>query len=102
MSIYINDVFDYLDTHPVSRYEGDFQSLLEMLHEVYTMYNSIDSDEMHSLFGKLRPILESLSIPQEDQLFSAVCDLCLEHEQLAFSHGILVGMLLMAEVNMLP
>lgn len=57
---------------------------------------------MRALFEKLRPIMESLPSGDRDALFSAVCDLCLEHEQLAFSQGIVAGMQLMTEVNRLP
>ena len=102
MSVHINEVLSYLDAHPIHSVEVGVESLLEMLHEVYTMYNSIDSEERRALFEKLRPIMESLPSGDRDALFSAVCDLCREHEQLAFSQGIVAGMQLMTEVNRLP
>lgn len=102
MSIHIHEVLDYLDCHPVNSYEGTVSSLLEMLHEVYTMYNSIDSGELKVMFGNLRPVLERLPPSDADTLFSNVCDMCLTHEKLAFSHGIVVGMHLMLELNILP
>lgn len=102
MSIHVNEVLDYLDTHPVCQYAQGMDSLMEMLHEVYTMHNSIDSEKMRSLFGQLRPVLDMLPAKTADMLVSLVCDLCMEHEQLAFSQGVLVGMQLMTEVNRLP
>lgn len=101
MSIHINQVLDYLDNHPVCQYADNVESLLEMLHEVYTMHNSIDSEEIREKFRQLRPVLDALSLETADTVFGIVSDLCLEHEQLAFSHGIVVGMLLMTEVRTL-
>lgn len=102
MSIHINEVLDYLDAHPIRAYQGGVDSLMEMLHEVYTMHNSIDSEEIRNMFHKLRNLLKMLPPDGVDQVFSLVCDLCIAHEILAFSHGVVVGMHLMTEVNMLP
>lgn len=102
MSIHTAQVFEYLDTHPVSRYEGDFQSLLEMLHYIYTTCNPIDNDRIHESFLQLGEILSVLSFDEQNALSAIVCDLCYEHEQSAFFHGLSVGMHLMTEVNCLP
>ena len=102
MSIHVNDVLEYLDTHQVCNYADGMDSLLETLHRVYTTYNAINSEELGCLYGKLQPVLELLPEKEADLLSDLVGDLCLEHEQLAFSHGVLVGMQLMTEVNWLP
>jgi len=102
MSIHIHQVLDYLDANPVCRHDGEIISLMELLHDAYTMHNAIDSEQLRGYFRKLRCHLEPLTQTQADELFCTVCDLCLEHEQLAFSHGIVVGMHLMTEVNYLP
>lgn len=101
MSIHIQEVLDYLDIHPARNYGESAGSLMEMLHEVYTMYNDIDSKEIRDKFAALQPVFEGLPAGEADALFSTICDLCMEHEQLAFSHGVAVGLLLMCEVNML-
>ena len=102
MSVYRNQVYDYLDEHPVSRYEGDFSSLLEMLHYIYTSCNPIDGDSTREGFRKLRTAMQQLSMQEQDALFSCACDLCYEYEQQAFYHGLAVGMHLMTEINGLP
>lgn len=102
MSILISQVHDYLATHPVSRYEGDFDSLLEMLHYIYTTCNPVDSGKIREDFRKLGDILEPLSMEEENAVSSLICDLCYEHEQIAFYYGISVGMHLMTEINTLP
>ena len=102
MSIHINQVLDYLDFHPVCQKADNMETLMELLHDVYTQYNSIDSEEIRDLFQKMRETLGALSAEDLDTLFFLVCQLCIKHEQLAFSHGVRVGMQLMSEVNTLP
>lgn len=102
MSIHITQVFDYLEAHPLTKYEGEFDSLLEMLHYIYTAANPIVTDTIREGFRDVGHILQRLSVEEDDALHARICDLCLEHERLAFAHGITVGMYLMTEINMLP
>lgn len=102
MSIHISQVLDYLDNHPICREADCMESLLEMLHDVYSMHNSIDNEQIRDKFGQLRETLGQLPAETFDAFFALVCDLCMEHEQLAFSQGVLAGMMLMTEVNRLP
>lgn len=102
MSIHIDQVSDYLDTHPICREADTVKSLLEMLHDVYVMHNSMDSEEIREKFREFRLVLNELPKEITDALFSVTCDLCMEHEVLAFSHGVIVGMNLMTDVNRLP
>ena len=97
-----NQVLDYLSNHPIKNHNGDLGSLLEMLHYVYTISNPIDSDTIRSIFQHTEAIAKSLSAEQTEDLFWAVSELCTQYEQSAFSHGILVGMHLMTELNALP
>ena len=101
MSIRTSQVLEYLDQHPVSRYDGDFSSLLEMLHYIYTTCNPVDSESIRTDFQQLGDILTPLSFDDVNTVSSLVCDLCYEHEQIAFYHGISVGMHLMTEINAL-
>ena len=102
MSVNIHEVLDYLDTHPAYRQVKDMGGLLVLLHDAFNMHNCIDSEEIQSLFRQMREIFDRLSMDESDRVFNQVCQLCWEHEQLAFSQGVLVGMLLMTEVNALP
>ena len=102
MSIHTDQVYEYLDTHPVSLYEGDFQSLLGMLHYIYVTCNPIDSAAIRGQFSQLSDAMETLSLEEQDVLFGCACDLCWEHQKTAFSHGLTVGMHLMTEINGLP
>ena len=102
MSVHINQVLEYLDQQRVCQKAENMESLMEMLHYAYTRYNTVDSEEIRALFARLREIWEPVSMRDSDELFSLVCELCMEHEVLTFSQGVSAGMLLMTEVNRLP
>ena len=58
MSIHITQVFDYLEAHPLTKHEGEFDSLLEMLHYIYTAANPIVTDSISckgSLWRRMMP-----------------------------------------------
>ena len=102
MAVRMNDVLDYLEEQRIVQKAENMESLMEMLHYAYTQYNIVDSEEIRVLFARLRKIWEPVSMKDADDMFSIVCELCMEHEVLAFSHGVSAGMLLMSEVNRLP
>lgn len=102
MPIHIHQVLDYIDTHPVVREADSVPALLGMLHDIFAEHNCFDSPQLRDLFEKLRLRLAMLSDGEYDAVFALVCDLCLEHEQTAFSQGFLAGMLLSAEINAVP
>lgn len=80
MSININQVMEYLDTHPLRLYKGDLRSLLELLHGIFAESNPVDSLRLREKYGSLDGILE----------------------QLGFDYGLMAGMQLMSEINALP
>ena len=102
MSIHINQVLDYLEQQRICQKSENMESLMEMLHYAYIQYNAVDSEEIRSLFARLRKIWEPASTKDTDEMFSLICELCMQHEVLAFSHGVCAGMALMSEVNQLP
>ena len=102
MSIHINQVLDYLEQQRICQKSENMESLMEMLHYAYIQYNAVDSEEIRSLFARLRKIWEPASTKDTDEMFSLICELCMQHEVLAFSHGVRAGMVLMSEVNQLP
>lgn len=102
MSISASQITEYLDTLPVSKFPGDFQSLLEMIHYIYTACNPIDSSRIRADLKTFNALTVKLTIDESDQVFDVVSNLCLEHERRSFAHGIEVGMYLMTELNALP
>ena len=102
MALSSAQILDFLENHSIRKHNGDFNSLLEMLHYIYTASDPVSNDTLHAHFQKVEKILQQLSSEQADTLFSAIRKLCTEYERGAFSHGIAVGMLLMTELNALP
>ena len=102
MSINIEQVMEYLDTHPVGLHEGDLRSLLAILHGIFAESNPVDSSQLRAKYGELDGILKHLTFEEADAVDTLVCGLCFEHEQLGFEYGILAGMQLMSEINALP
>ena len=102
MSINIEQVMAYLDTHPVGLYEGDFRSLLEILHGIFAESSPVDSGQLRAKYGELEGFLKHLTFEEADTVNTLVCSLCFEHEQRGFEYGILAGMQLMSEINALP
>ena len=102
MSICIDEVLDYLDRNLVCQQADSMESLMEVLRDAYIRHNDSEGEKIRSGFLQLRQLLHSISPEAFDSVFSVVCDLCMEHELLAFSQGVLTGMLLMTEVNRLP
>ena len=73
MAVHINEVLTYLEKHFGRTEAGRIDSVMEKIYDAYNIHNCADGG-----------------------------DLCREREVLAFSQGVLVGMLFMTEVNMLP
>ncbi len=102
MAINMNQVLDYLDAQNVCSKADSMESLMEMLHDAYTSFSTVDQKKVQERFGALRAVWSPLPEAQVDDMFSLVCDLCGESEVLAFSQGVCAGMMLMTEVNRLP
>jgi len=101
MSIHTKQVFEYIDTHPLWRYEGSFESLLETLCHIYTDSNPVDGDAVR-LALRRAGLGEKLSSEDADALARITSSACSERDLTTFSHGILVGINLMTEINGLP
>lgn len=105
MSICRNQLKSFLEEHTPDYGLDSIDSLLDLLREVYTKYNPIDTDIIRKRIAELRPVMEALSLEQSDLLFDLIAQLCYETERTAFREGIHVGMRLAAELdeaNILP
>ena len=99
MAVRIDQVLDYLNTHPICYFAEGMDSLLEMLYTVYTIHNNIDSEEIQKLCDDTEYTLALLSATERERLRVNIGQLCQEHEKLAFIHGFVVGMNLMTEIR---
>ncbi len=72
---------------------------MEFLYWHYAENNPIDNQKIRTSFTKLRQQYPHLSLGTFDPIFTAVSDLCAEHERLAFLEGLRLGVTLMTEVE---
>ncbi len=74
-------------------------SILDMIFWIYSESNPIEDDASKRKYKAIRERISSLSLTDCDELFNLICDLCTDHERLAFREGIRFGMLLMRELE---
>ena len=99
MAVRIDQLIEYLDSHPICYYADNVESLLGMLYDIYTKHNGINSNELRKLTQKLDVVLEKLPVDTRDGADRLVGEMCREHEQVAFVHGVVVGLCLMTEIR---
>ena len=74
-------------------------SILDMIFWNYTESNLIEDEQSKRKYKAIRERIASLSLTDCDAIFNLICDLCTDHERLAFREGIRFGMLLMRELE---
>ncbi len=87
----------YCTQHPPHLDNAD--SILDMIFWNYTESNPIEDDQSKRKYTAIRERISSLSLTDCDEVFNLICDLCTDHERLAFREGIRFGMLLMRELE---
>ena len=92
-------VKSYLEQNPPATKHLDLISPLEILFDQYTQIHSIDNDHIRECFSKIRRLFDQLDPSDFDQVFDAVCELCLEYEHTAFFEGFRIGAHLILELN---
>ena len=90
--LHFSDLSLYLEQHPLSLYPGEFSSLLDELHWIYTESNPVENAHIRALFRNIDTILQKIPPKESDEIFSLTSQLCFEYESQAFSHGILAGL----------
>lgn len=98
MKEYIRQLKKYIAEHPLDFGDGDAESILEMLHWYYAECNPIYNDQIRQLYARLDRLMEGVSIKENNAVLNVVCDLCAEHQRLAFIAGVKVGILLEQEI----
>lgn len=58
---------------------------------VYIEFCAADSEAIRSRFAILDGCLRKLSLSEQDVVFDTLCDICTEHEQIAFTEGVRLG-----------
>lgn len=99
MKQYIDTLKKHLVEHPPNYGYHNAYCLLDMLCSCYMESNHADSASIRQAFAELDLHLEQLPLKENDAIFDVVCDLCTEHQRLAFIAGVQVGMRLFSELE---
>ena len=89
----------YLAEHPVN-YQGQVNSLLELLYYAYTEYNSVETPEFKAMIDPLSEKLKNLAANNDeaDTYMDIVFSMCSAYERQSYVEGIKVGMRLVLEL----
>lgn len=95
----LQNVVQYLKEHPAN-YQGQVDTLLELLYQAFTEYNSVETPEfkkgIHPLREKLRALVDTEQ--EADDYMNIVFSLCAVYERQGYIEGIKVGARLMMEL----
>ena len=95
----LQNVIQYLKEHPAN-YQGQVDTLLELLYQAFTEYNSVETSEFKKAIHPLREKLRSLVDTEQDadDYMDIVFSLCAAYERQGYIEGIKVGSRLMMEL----
>ena len=75
------------------------ESVMDLLYVAYTENQGRDPKEIDQCFIDLETYLESLSLEENDSIFTLLCRICTLHEEKAFKDGLRLGAYLMLELR---
>lgn len=95
----VESVVRYLKEHPAN-YQGQVDTLLELLYQAFTEYNSAETQEFRKQVDPLDETLRNLVETDEeaDEYMNTVFSLCTAYERQGYIEGIKVGARLMMEL----
>ena len=95
----LQNVIQYLKEHPAN-YQGQVDTLLELLYQAFTEYNSVETSEFKKAIHPLREKLRSLVDTEQDadDYMDIVFSMCAAYERQGYIEGIKVGARLMMEL----
>ena len=89
----------YVEAYTPNDQDGDAETLLEMLFNVYTEFNGFDNQIIREDFNNLYAAMNGKPLREIDQVIYPVCTLCRNHEKTGFQEGVKVGIRLAQEIN---
>ena len=99
MEAYIAAINNYISENKPTVNCPNVDSLLDMLFCCYSQRSCVNSATVRQSFRQLDEILDTLPLPQQDQVVDLTCDLCVEYQKNAFREGVLVGFRLYQELQ---
>ena len=96
---FINALKNHVEVQTPNYQDGDAESLLEMLFNVYTEFNGFDNEIIREDFNALYTAMNGKTLREMDQIIYPVCTLCRDHEKVGFLEGVKVGIRLSKEIQ---
>lgn len=95
----VAQIISYLQSHPAN-YCGQMETLLELIYQSYTEFNSVETPEFKAIVNPLDRTLRSLVDTDEevDEYMNTVFELCTAYERQSYIEGLKVGARLMVEL----
>ena len=89
----------YVETKTLNYHDGDEETLLEMLFNIYTELKGFDNQAIRKDFEALYTAINGKSLQEIDAVIYPVCDLCRDHQKVGFIEGVKVGFTLRSELT---
>ena len=96
---FISQLKAYVEEYTPNYQDGDAETLLEMLFNVYTELNGFDKQIIREDFNNLYTAMNGKNLREMDQIIYPVCTLCRDHEKAGFEEGVKIGIRLAQEAN---
>ena len=89
----------YIESKPINLGEGDCETVLEQLFQVYQESHKSDSPDIRDNFRALDTLLGELPLEDNNAVFNLCCCLCTAYEKKAFIDGVHYGAHLFMELK---
>ena len=99
MELFLQRFRSYIETHPLDTGDEDCPTVLDQLYQAYAESHESDPTEIQDGFKELETFLESLSLTDNNAVFSLCCRLCNHYERKAFIDGVQYGAHLMIQLT---
>ena len=90
---------EYIDTHPFDGGDSGCETVLDQIYQAYAESHESDPPEISNGFKELEEFLETLSLDDNNAVFTLCCRLCSAYERKAFIDGIQYGAHLISELK---
>ena len=89
----------YVDKHSFDSGDSNCVTVLDQLYQAYAESHESDPPEIRNGFKELDDLLDSLSLDDNNAVWTLCCHLCTAYEHKAFLDGLKYGAHLMCELN---
>ena len=89
---------EYIDKHPFDPGDSDCATVLDQIYQAYAESHESDPPEIRAGYAELESFLETLSLDDNNAVFTLCCRISTEYERKAFKEGLHIGCHLLREL----